>query len=87
LTAAHEAEYFATVPRDELRIDLVRALGSLPAIYREVILLRDMEQLTITEVSARLAITREAAKSRIHRARALVREYLQPDAPGQGSAA
>jgi RNA polymerase sigma factor (sigma-70 family) len=81
-----EGKYFATIPQDELRIDLVRALESLPAIYREVILLRDMEQLTITEVATRLAITREAAKSRIHRARALVREYLQPDAGGQGGA-
>jgi DNA-directed RNA polymerase specialized sigma24 family protein len=57
----------------------VRALESLPAIYRQVILLRDMEQLTIGEVALGLGITREAAKSRIHRARALVREYLQPD--------
>jgi RNA polymerase sigma factor (sigma-70 family) len=80
LTHRHEAEHFARMPQDELRIDLVRALESLPEIYRQVILLRDMEQLTITEVAARLAITREAAKSRIHRARALVREYLQPDA-------
>lgn len=80
LTHRHEAEHFARMPQDELRIDLVRALESLPEIYRQVILLRDMEQLTITEVAARLAITREAAKSRIHRARGLVREYLQPDA-------
>ncbi|MGZ5785271.1 MAG: RNA polymerase sigma factor [Ramlibacter sp.] len=80
LTQQHEAAHFACVPQDDLRIDLVRALESLPAIYREVILLRDMEQLTIGEVAQRLAITREAAKSRIHRARALVREYLQPEA-------
>ena len=39
------AEYFAQLPKDELRIDLVRALESLTDIYREVILLRDMEQL------------------------------------------
>jgi RNA polymerase sigma factor (sigma-70 family) len=82
LTQQHEAEHFAHLPQDELRIDLVRALESLPAIYRQVILLRDMEQLTIGEVALGLGITREAAKSRIHRARALVREYLQPDAKG-----
>jgi len=57
----------------------VRGLESLPEMYREVILLRDMEQLTITEVAERLHITREACKSRIHRARALLREYLRPD--------
>jgi RNA polymerase sigma-70 factor (ECF subfamily) len=81
LTDRHEAAHFAQVPQDELRIDLVRALESLPAIYREVILLRDMEQLTISEVADRLGITREACKSRIHRGRALMREYLQADAP------
>jgi RNA polymerase sigma factor (sigma-70 family) len=87
LTQWHEAEHFARIPQDELRIDLVRALESLPAIYREVILLRDMEQMTISEVAARLGITREAAKSRIHRGRALLREYLRPDGSDEGAAA
>jgi len=86
LTDRHEAAHFAQMPQDELRIDLVRALESLPAIYREVILLRDMEQLTISEVADRLGITREACKSRIHRGRALMREYLQADAPREGGA-
>ena len=79
LTERHEAEYFAHQPPDELRVDLVRALESLPAIYREVILLRDMEQLTISEAAERLGITREATKSRLLRARALVREFLLPE--------
>ena len=80
LTARHEAEFFAQVSQDELRIDLTRALESLPEIYREVILLRDMEQLTIGEASNHLGITREACKSRIHRGRMLLREYLRPEA-------
>ena len=84
LTERHEAEYFAQVPKDDLRIDVVRALESLPDMYREVILLRDMEQLTIGEVADRLQITREACKSRIHRGRALLREYLQGDKPQGG---
>jgi RNA polymerase sigma factor (sigma-70 family) len=79
LTERHEAEYFAQIPKDELRIDLVRALESLPDLYREVVLLRDMEQLTIGEAADRLRITREACKSRLHRGRALLREYLQGD--------
>jgi RNA polymerase sigma factor (sigma-70 family) len=86
LTERHEAEYFASLSQDELRLDLARALESLPPIYRDVILLRDMEQLTISEVAARLAITREAAKSRIHRGRVLLREYLRPEG-STGSAA
>lgn len=78
LTLREETRYLVHTPADELRLDLVRALESLPAMYREIILLRDMEQLTITETARHLDITREAAKSRLHRARALVREYLRP---------
>ena len=50
-------------------------------MYREVILLRDMEQLTIGEAADQLGITREACKSRIHRGRMLLREYLWPKEP------
>ena len=81
----HEAEHFAQVAPDDLRIDLTRALESLPEIYREVILLRDMEQLTIGESADRLGITREACKSRIHRGRMLLREYLRPEVPRGGA--
>ena len=78
LNERHEAEHFAKVSRDDLRIDLTRALESLPEMYREVILLRDMEQLTIGEAADQLGISREACKSRIHRGRMLLREYLWP---------
>jgi RNA polymerase sigma-70 factor (ECF subfamily) len=76
IDTSDEARRFASMPQDELRHDLARALESLPEIYREVILLRDMEQLTIGEAAARLAVTPEAVKSRLHRARVLMREYL-----------
>ncbi|MES2938741.1 MAG: sigma-70 family RNA polymerase sigma factor [Pseudomonadota bacterium] len=76
LTDADEAKHFARMPTHELRIDVIRALESLPAMYRDILLLRDMEQLTIGEAAARLGITPEAVKSRLHRARALMREYL-----------
>ncbi|WP_345798758.1 sigma-70 family RNA polymerase sigma factor [Castellaniella sp. MT123] len=63
-------------PTDELRIDLAHALESLPAHYLEVILLRDFEELTIAEIADRLEEPHGAVKSRLHRARELVREYL-----------
>jgi len=85
LNERHEAEHFAQVSRDDLRIDLTRALESLPEMYREVILLRDMEQLTIGEAASHLGITREACKSRIHRGRMLLREYLRPEASSGGA--
>jgi len=58
--------------------DIAAAMESLPAHYREVLLLRDLEGLTINEICAQLGLTREAAKARLHRARALAREYLDP---------
>lgn len=59
-----------------LRMDLAAALESLPAHYLEVVLLRDFEELTIAEIAARLGESDSTVKSRLHRARALVREYL-----------
>jgi RNA polymerase sigma factor (sigma-70 family) len=60
-----------------LASDLAAALESLPAHYREIVLLRDLEGLTIAELAVRLALTPEATKARLHRARSLAREYLQ----------
>ncbi len=61
---------------DALRIDLAHALESLPAHYLEVVLLRDFEELAIAEIAERLGEPPGAIKSRLHRARELVREYL-----------
>jgi RNA polymerase sigma-70 factor (ECF subfamily) len=59
-----------------LRIDLARASQSLPEHYRQVVLLRDIEEMTVDEIARTLGLTRESAKARLHRARLLVREYL-----------
>lgn len=61
---------------DDLRLDLAAALESLPQHYLEVVLLRDFEELTIAEIAQRLSQPVGAVKSRLHRARELVREYL-----------
>jgi RNA polymerase sigma factor (sigma-70 family) len=76
LASLEESRELAKVPPDELRMDLVNAIESLSPSDREVVLLRDLEDLTIGEIAGRLGVTREAAKSRLRRARALVREYL-----------
>lgn len=67
------------LPAEDIRIDLSRAIQSLPEHYREVILLRDIEELSIEEIGAVLALTRESVKARIHRARLMIREYLVRD--------
>lgn len=79
LKSVEDSSRFSSMPVDELRIDLVRALESLSPAHREIILLRDVQDLTIGEIADRLGITREATKSRLHRARAMVKEYLLPE--------
>ncbi len=59
-----------------LRHDLARAIEALPEPYRAALILRDVEELTAPEAAAVLGITPEALKSRLHRARAEVRERL-----------
>jgi RNA polymerase sigma factor (sigma-70 family) len=61
---------------EAVRLDVCAAIESLPSHYRDVVILRDFEELTVDEMSARLELTREAVKGRLHRARGLLREYL-----------
>ena len=63
-------------PEIELRLDLAAAIQSLPERYRVVVVLRDIQELTIAEIAARLDASRETTKARLRRARALMREYL-----------
>lgn len=70
------ADALLTMPDAALRSELASAIQSLPEHYRDVVILRDIEELTIDEIAARLSVTRETAKARLHRARTLLREYL-----------
>lgn len=54
------------------------ALGRLPDDYREVLLLRDAEGLTAPEAALALGVSVDALKSRLHRARAALRDALRP---------
>jgi RNA polymerase sigma-70 factor (ECF subfamily) len=62
--------------RHQMKQLLDDAIAALPPIYGEVYRLRDMEDRPGDEVSARLGISRAAMKSRLHRARELVRVHL-----------
>ena len=57
---------------------LDRALRALPEDYREVIVLRDIEELTAPDVAASLGVSIDAVKSRLHRAREALRIALEP---------
>jgi RNA polymerase sigma factor (sigma-70 family) len=67
---------FAYYTTPGLRIDLAAAIQSLPEKYREAIILRDIEEYSIAEMADALRLTRAAVKSRIHRGRQMIREYL-----------
>ena len=78
--SADDAEMrLAHLAPEDVRIDLSSAIQSLPDHYREVILLRDIEELSIDEIVSVLGLTRESVKARIHRARLMIREYLVRD--------
>lgn len=54
------------------------AIGELAPMYREVLILRDVEGLSAAEVAETLGLGVDAVKSRLHRARVAVRDRLAP---------
>jgi RNA polymerase sigma-70 factor (ECF subfamily) len=64
--------------RSELRGVLESAIGKLPALYRAVVLMRDVEELSTEETARALGISEGAVKTRLHRARIFLREALAP---------
>ena len=64
------------VLRAELRRVLDGAIGELPDMYRVVILLRDVEELSTEETAQVLDLTSDAVKTRLHRARLAIRQKL-----------
>lgn len=78
-----------TDPSDEidrtlLRERLDRALLSLPAGYRAVVVLKDVYGFSLAEVGKQLGITEGAAKVRLFRARQRLKDMLREDRPAQG---
>lgn len=69
----------------ELREALQRAIRSLPVIYREVFVLRDVQHMSIAETAAALGITVASVKSRLLRARLQMRDALAPGIDGAWS--
>jgi RNA polymerase sigma-70 factor (ECF subfamily) len=62
--------------RKEVRQRLAEALASLDRKYREVFMLRDMEQLNIQETAEALGISVASVKTRLLRARLMLRDLL-----------
>jgi RNA polymerase sigma-70 factor, ECF subfamily len=76
-------ERFARMQRTEA----VRALvGSLPAMYREVVMLRELKELTILEIAERLRCAVPTVKTRLFRGRSMLLAGVQKlqAAPSKG---
>ena len=65
------------IRRDEARL-VRRALDRLPAPYREVVTLRDLDGLSTREVAGRLGVAEGAVRVRLHRARQALAALLAP---------
>jgi RNA polymerase sigma-70 factor (ECF subfamily) len=66
------------VEQKEVREAVAKALAELPGIYREVFVLRDMQHLDVAETAEALSLGQSAVKTRLHRARLMMRESLTP---------
>lgn len=66
------------VQRDQLRGLVREGIDQLPDGYREVLILRDIEELDTQEAAEVLGISGNAVKTRLHRARQALREVLDP---------
>jgi RNA polymerase sigma-70 factor, ECF subfamily len=66
------------VERSEVRQLLQQAVEALPVIYREVFLLRDVEELDVNETAHALRISVSNVKVRLHRARLMLQRRLAP---------
>jgi RNA polymerase sigma-70 factor (ECF subfamily) len=64
--------------RNEIRKMLLEALSSLGSKYREVFVLRDIQHMSIEEVADSLGISRASVKTRLLRARLMLRDLLAP---------
>jgi RNA polymerase sigma-70 factor (ECF subfamily) len=68
--------------RKELRTALERAISDLKPIYRDVLVLRDIEHLSVAETAEMLNISEASVKTRLLRARMQVRDALAPGFDG-----
>jgi RNA polymerase sigma-70 factor, ECF subfamily len=64
--------------RKELRELLRSALESLPGMYREVLILRDVQEFNIADTAAALGVNEGVVKTRLLRARLMMQKILAP---------
>lgn len=76
--AEWRSEATAALSREERRERVLRAVDRLPATYRTVLMLRDIDEHSTEETARLLGTTPTAVKVRLHRARQAMRTLLEP---------
>jgi RNA polymerase sigma-70 factor (ECF subfamily) len=67
-----------SLERKEVRSLIQHALATLPLPYREVFVLREIEERNVKETAETLGITIASVKMRLHRARLMLQKQLAP---------
>lgn len=80
--ASVEPQPDEALAREQLRLLIERAVARLPAGFRSVFVLRDIEGLSIEETAEALDIAPATVKTRLHRARAKLQHALAPEVEG-----
>ncbi|HEX2135300.1 MAG TPA: RNA polymerase sigma factor [Microvirga sp.] len=75
-TARQDGDPEAAAARAEVRRLLERAVDGLPEPFRVVFVLRDLEEMSVEETASHLGLRPETVKTRLHRARRLLRQSL-----------
>jgi RNA polymerase sigma-70 factor, ECF subfamily len=70
--------------QSEMKGLLEKAIRELPEMYRSVVLLRDMEELSTQEAAQILDVSDDVVKTRLHRARLAIRQTLDEYLRGNG---
>ena len=87
----HHVEEFADwampadrlLERESVRVAVRGCIAQLPDTYREVLMLRDIEELSTEDVAALLKVTANAVKVRLHRARQALSTLLRRELAGE----
>ncbi|MBF9234573.1 RNA polymerase sigma factor [Microvirga alba] len=75
-TGRHHSDPEVAAARSEIRRLLERAVDQLPDPFRVVFVLRDIEEMSIEETASQLGLKPETVKTRLHRARHILRRAL-----------
>ena len=75
-SARQDSDPEAAAARAEVRRLLQRAVDQLPEHFRVVFMLRDIEEMSVEETASHLGLRPETVKTRLHRARRLLRQSL-----------